>query len=61
MKIETKHKVRNISCRINPAMGIAIGVDRYTYTNKTRRTYNLMILCFVIEVEVTRWKNPRQL
>ena len=61
MKIETKHKVRKISCKISPAMGIAIGVDRYRYANKTRRTYNLMILCFVIEVEVTRWKNPRQL
>jgi hypothetical protein len=44
---------------IHPMLGLLIGMDRYHYSSKTKTKYILFILCFSMEIEITRKKKKR--
>ena len=48
-----------LELNIHPILGLLIGVDRYHYSNKTKTKYILFILCFSMEIEITREKKKR--
>ena len=58
MTIKTKKKDYTTSVKREKCIGIALGLDQYTYSNKRKRTYTLVILCWVCELEVTKYLKP---
>ena len=59
MKLETKNKRWDASCKLYPVIGLAAGVEMLKYSSKVRRTYTIIILCFVWDITVVRtYKKP---
>ena len=59
MKLETKNKRWNASCKLYPVIGLAAGVEINKYSYKVRRTYTIIFLCFVWDIRVVRtYKQP---
>ena len=59
MKLETKNKRWNASCKLYPVIGLAAGVEINKYSYKVRRTYTIIFLCFVWDIAVVRtYKQP---
>ena len=54
MRLETKNKRWDASCKLYPVIGIAAGVEMLKYSSKVRRTYTIIILCFVWDITVVR-------
>ena len=48
-----------LTAKIHPCMGLAVGFDTQTYSNKIRRNYMLIILCFVIQLDVSKNKKVK--
>mgnify|MGYP003641602748 CR=1 FL=1 len=47
----------DLELNIHPMLGLLIGIDRFRYSSKTRTKYILFILCFSVELEITRFKS----
>ncbi len=44
------------SAKVAPAFGILVGVDTYEYPQKVKKSYVIVLLCFIMEIEVTKYK-----
>lgn len=52
IKLNSKNGKCSLNVEAHKFLGIAVGVDTYKYKEKTRRTYVVMFLCFLIELEI---------
>tara|TARA_R110000851_G_scaffold19429_1_gene59811 strand:+ start:921 stop:1106 length:186 start_codon:yes stop_codon:yes gene_type:complete len=61
MKIQTKKRSYKLSCHPHLALGLAMGLDQVKRKDRNLRTYTIIILCFLIEIDVTCWNNKNLL
>ena len=58
MNYKRKRKDYNTSVKREKCIGIAFGIDQYTYSNKRKRTYTMIILCWLFELETVKYSEP---
>jgi len=52
INLNSKNGKCSLNVEAHKFLGIVVGVDTYKYKEKTRRTYVVMFLCFLIELEI---------
>lgn len=52
-------KRRRLSSELLPILGLAIGRETFLYQKKKRTVTTLLLLCFAIELETTKYKMVR--
>jgi hypothetical protein len=50
-----RKRTMDLHCSAQPCLGLAFGVDQYTYSSKRKRTWTLLFLCFTIEVKIVKY------
>ena len=58
MTIKRRRKDYTTSVKREKCIGIAFGIDQYKYSNKRKRTYTMIILCWLCELEITKYLEP---
>ncbi len=55
-----RKRTMDLRCSVQPCLGLAFGVDQYTYSSKRKRTYTMMFLCFCIEFQITKYYDKKK-